>query len=47
VLIPLSLTAPASGSSVFLLFDIDPANTLGDIDLSNNLVESALPLTIH
>jgi cyclophilin family peptidyl-prolyl cis-trans isomerase len=48
VLIPLSLVAPAAaGTSVFLLFDIDPNNTLGDIDLSNNLVESALPLTIH
>lgn len=48
VLIPLSLVAPAeAGTSVFLLFDIDPNNTLGDIDPSNNLVESALPLTIH
>ena len=48
VLIPLSLLAPAeAGTSVFLLVEIDPNNTLGDIDMSNNLVESALPLTIH
>jgi peptidyl-prolyl cis-trans isomerase A (cyclophilin A) len=45
LVIPLPLVAPASGTD-YLIFVIDPNNTFSDVNLSNNLVVSALPLTI-
>jgi uncharacterized repeat protein (TIGR03803 family) len=40
VTIPAGFVAPASGTSSFLIFVIDPANQFSDIDLTNNLVVS-------
>ncbi len=36
--ITLSLTGLASGTSDFLIFQIDPNNTFSDINLANNVV---------
>lgn len=46
ITIPLSLTAPASGTSAFLVFQLDPNNTFADINLANNIVVSASPVIV-
>jgi hypothetical protein len=46
ITIPLILTAPASGTSDFLIFQIDPNNQFRDINLTNNIVVSPSKLTV-
>jgi hypothetical protein len=43
--VPLSLTAPASGTSDFLIFEVDPSNTLKETTPANDIVVSSSKVT--
>jgi hypothetical protein len=45
ITIPVSLLAPASGTSDFLIFRIDPNNKFGDINLANKIIASPSTVT--
>jgi hypothetical protein len=45
ITIPLSLTAPASGMSDFLIFVVDPNNTLNEVNPANDTLVSPAKVT--